>query len=352
MVKMADILKQVKKKHGNELLNRVGDLKNHQNKIPRFSSGSLILDSKLGGGWPRGRIIEISGPESGGKTTLALHAIAEIQKLKQSACFIDVEHTLDEEWATKLGVNIDDLFLSQPDTGEQALEITQAVIEADEVSLVVVDSVSALVPRAEIEGEMGDSHMGLQARLMGQAMRKLTSRVSKTQTTIIFINQIRMKIGVVFGNPETTSGGLALGFAASIRVRVARGSDIKEDNEAIGNKLNFIVKKNKTYAPGKKGETELYYDSGIRQDVELAKLMLEKGIIYKNGAFYTLPTKDDFDTLLNDNTQSLTLKDLMTDKSDVERSKVRGYGKVLKAIRQNTNIQESAKQVLVRQGVI
>lgn len=349
---MKEVLKQVQKKHGKESLNKIGDLKNHDSSISRFSSGSLILDSKLGGGWPRGRIIEVSGPESGGKTTVSLHAIAEIQKLNETAVFIDVEHALDEEWAIALGVSIDDLVVSQPDTGEQALEIVQAVIEAEDVGLVVVDSVSALVPRAEIEGEMGDSHMGLQARLMGQAMRKLVSRVSKTNTTIIFINQIRMKIGVVFGNPETTSGGLALGFAASIRVRVAKGGEIKEDNKAVGNKLNFIIKKNKTYAPGKKGETELYYDSGIRQDVELAKLMLEAGIVYKNGAMYTLPTKDDLDTLLNGEATGLTLKDLMTDKPDTERNKVRGYGEVLKAIRQNTNIQELGKQVLVRQGVI
>lgn len=351
MIRMAEVLKQVKKKYGGEALNRIGDMKNHQSKIPRFSSGSLIIDSKLGGGWPVGRIIEISGPEGGGKTSVSLHAVAEIQKLGEKAYFIDVEHALDEEWAIKLGVNVDDLYLSQPDTGEQALELAQAVVEAEDVPLIVVDSVSALVPRAEIEGEMGDSHMGLQARLMGQAMRKLTGRVSKTKTTIIFINQIRMKIGVMFGNPETTSGGMALGFYSSIRMRVSKGQPLKENDEVIGNRVRIDIKKNKTAAPFKKCEVELYYESGgIRQDNELGQLMLESGIIYKNGAMYTIPAKEDFDKMLNGH--SLVLNDLIKAYPNIERNKVKSREKMLQAIRQNKNIQETGKEVLQKGGVI
>lgn len=352
MVRMAEVLKQVKKKYGNESINRIGDLKNHQSKIPRFSSGSLIIDSKLGGGWPLGRIIEISGPEGGGKTSVALHAVAEIQKLGEKTYFIDVEHALDEVWAEKLGVDIDDLILSQPDNAEQALELAQAVVEAEDVPLIVVDSVSALVPRAEIEGEMGDSHMGLQARLMGQAMRKLTARVAKTQTTIIFINQIRMKIGVVYGNPETTSGGMALGFAASIRMRVAKGQQIKENDEVVGNKVKIEIKKNKTAPPFKKCEVELYYESGgIRRDSELSQLMLENSVIYKNGAFYTIPAKEDLDKMLN-GSGTLVLSELIKSYPNVERNKVRGREAMLQAIRQNISMQEMGKEVLQKGGVI
>lgn len=352
MVKMAEVLKKVKKRQGADSLNRVGDMKMRQHTVSRFSSGSLVLDQALGGGWPRGRIIEILGEESSGKTSITLHAIAEIQKLNEKACFVDVEHALDESWAINLGVNYEDLYLSQPDTGEQALEIVLAVVEAEDVPLIVIDSVSALVPRAEIEGEMGDSHMGLQARLMGQAMRKLVGRVAKTNTTVIFINQIRYKIGVVFGDPRTTSGGQALKFYSAIRLEVTRGSQIKENTDVIGNKIKLYTMKNKTAPPAKKKEIYFYYQGGIRIDTELAQLMLETGVIYKNGAFYTLPAKDDFDALLNGDTESLTLKDLMTDKPDIERNKVRGYSEVLKAIRQNTNTQELSKQVLVKQGVI
>lgn len=353
MVRMAAILEQVKKKYGSESLNQIKNLKNHQSRIPRFSSGSLILDRALGGGWPLGRIIELWGEEGGGKTTIALHAIAEVQKEKKGACLIDMEHALDEEWAVGLGVNIDDLYLSTPDTGEQALEIALAVIEAQDIDLVIIDSVSALIPKAEIEGEIGDSHVGLQARMMSQAMRKMVGAVSKSKTTVMFTNQIRHKIGVVFGNPEVGSGGQALKFYASIRCKISRGKQITEGSTVVGNKIRFYTMKNKTAPPFQKCEVDLYYNGGgIRQDSELASLMLEKGMIYKNGAMYTLPAKFDFDKMLNGSEEVLLLSDLIRTYPDEERNKIRGYDQVLKSIRQNLNMQKTGKEVLKKSGVI
>lgn len=353
MVKMDAILKQVKKRYGSESINQIRNLKNHQSKIPRFSSGSLILDRCLGGGWPLGRIVELWGEEGGGKTTVALHAIAEVQKANRDACLIDMEHALDEEWATGLGVDVDKLYVSTPDTGEQALEIALAVIEAQDIDLVIVDSVSALIPKAEIEGEMGDSHMGLQARMMGQAMRKMVGLAAKSKTTVMFTNQMRYKIGVIFGNPETGSGGQALKFAASIRCKISRGKQITEGSIVVGNKIKVYTMKNKTASPFQKCEVDLYYNGGgIRQDSELASLMLEIGIIYKNGAMYTLPAKNDFSKMLNGSDEILTLSDLMTTCPDEERNKVRGYDQVLQTIRQNLGIQKAGKEVLRKGGVI
>jgi recombination protein RecA len=355
MVKMAEVLKELKRVQGTESINKLGDMEKRGLTIPRFSSGSLLIDHRLGGGWPLGRIIEVLGKEGSGKTTLALHAVAEIQKIGGKACYVDMEHALDEDWARGIGVNIDDLYFSQPDNAEQALEIVQAVIEAEDVSLIVVDSVSSLVPRAELEGDVGDSHMGLQARLMSQAMRLLTGRVGKTKTAVMFINQIRMKIGVVFGNPETTSGGLALGYAASIRVEVKKGKQILDGKEVIGNKVKVFTKKNKTYPPFKTAEVDLYYSGGgIRQDGELGQLMLDTGMIYKNGAMYTLPAKEDITGMLNGSQKLavLHLGEIIKQTPKVERTKVKGYAEVLKALRQNINLQNDAKGVLKQCQII
>jgi recombination protein RecA len=256
--------------------------------VPVIPTGSIALDRALGiGGIPRGRVTEIYGPEASGKTTLALHVVAEAQKQGGIAAFIDAEHALDTSYAKKLGVNCDELLVSQPDTGEQALEIADMLVRSGAIDVLVIDSVAALVPRAEIEGDMGDSHMGLQARLMSQALRKLTGTISKTMTSVIFINQIRMKIGVVFGNPETTTGGNALKFYASVRVEIRRTGAIKDGQEVIGNRTKAKVVKNKMAPPFKEAEFDIMYGEGISAAADLIDIGVETGIIEKSGAWYS-----------------------------------------------------------------
>lgn len=278
-------ISQIEKQFGKGAIMRLGaDTITEVQVIP---SGSIGLNIALGvGGYPRGRVIEIYGPESSGKTTLALNAIAEAQKTGGSAAFIDAEHALDVSYASKLGVKIDDLLLSQPDTGEQALEVVETLVRSGALDVIVIDSVAALVPKAEIEGDMGDSLPGLQARLMSQALRKLTATISKSHTTVIFINQIRMKIGVMFGSPETTTGGNALKFYSSIRLDIRKIDNIKTAQEAIGNRVRVKVVKNKVAPPFKQAEFDIYFNEGISKAGELVDLGVEKGIIEKAGAWY------------------------------------------------------------------
>lgn len=281
-----EALRKIEKQFGKGSVMKLGE--EAERKIDTIPSGSLALDVALGiGGYPKGRVIEIYGPESSGKTTVALHAIAEAQKLGGQAAFIDAEHALDPNYARALGVNIDELLLSQPDTGEQALEIAEALVRSGAIDIVVVDSVAALVPSAEIEGEMGDAHVGLQARLMSQALRKLSGAINKSQTIAIFINQIREKVGVMFGNPETTPGGRALKFYSSVRLEVRRAETLKQGPEMIGNRTRIKIVKNKVAPPFKQAMVDIMYGEGISQEGEIIDIGSELDIIEKSGAWYS-----------------------------------------------------------------
>ncbi|MCW3149093.1 recombinase RecA [Stutzerimonas stutzeri] len=282
---LAAALGQIEKQFGKGAVMRMGD--HDRQAIPAISTGSLGLDIALGiGGLPKGRIVEIYGPESSGKTTLTLSVIAEAQKMGATCAFVDAEHALDPDYAGKLGVNVDDLLVSQPDTGEQALEITDMLVRSNAVDVIIVDSVAALVPKAEIEGEMGDAHVGLQARLMSQALRKITGNIKNANCLVIFINQIRMKIGVMFGSPETTTGGNALKFYASVRLDIRRTGAVKEGDEVVGSETRVKVVKNKVAPPFRQAEFQILYGKGIYRNGEIIDLGVQQGLVEKSGAWY------------------------------------------------------------------
>lgn len=281
---LKDTLEDIQSRFGEGSIMKLGEAKSMD--VDFISTGSISLDIALGGGIPKGRIIEVYGPESSGKTTLTLHVVAEAQKRGEAAAFVDAEHALDPEYAKRIGVNTKELIVSQPDSGEQALEIVEALVRSNAVDVIVIDSVAALTPRAEIEGEMGDSHMGLQARLMSQALRKLTGIVSKSNCTVIFINQIRMKIGVMFGNPETTTGGNALKFYSSVRIEVRKAAQIKQGENIIGNRVKAKVVKNKVAAPFKTAEFDIMYNEGISYTGDLLNVAVEHGVAKKGGAWF------------------------------------------------------------------
>jgi recombination protein RecA len=275
---------QIEKQFGKGSIMRLGEA--HAVNVETIPTGSISLDLALGGGIPKGRIIEIYGPESSGKTTVCLHAVAEIQKKGGTAAYVDAEHALDPAYAKKLGVDTDKLLISQPDSGEQALEVVETLVRSNAVDIIVVDSVAALVPQAEIEGDMGDAHMGLQARLMSQALRKLTGVINRSKTTVIFVNQLRMKIGVMFGNPETTTGGNALKFYASVRMDIRRISQIKQGDSVIGNHVRVKVVKNKVAPPFREAEFDIMYNQGISREGDVIDLAVTHGVVEKSGAWY------------------------------------------------------------------
>ena len=324
---LKETLSEIEKHFGKGTVMRMGDRENID--IPSVSTGSLGLDIALGiGGLPKGRVIEIFGPESSGKTTLTLQVIAECQKAGGTAAFIDAEHALDPSYAKKLGVNVDELLLSQPDTGEQALEVTDMLVKSKGIDLIVVDSVAALTPRAEIEGEMGDHHVGLQARLMSQALRKITGNIQRSNAMVIFINQIRMKIGVMFGNPETTTGGNALKFYSSVRLDIRRIGAVKEGDEVIGNETRVKVVKNKVSPPFKQAEFQIMYGKGINVDGEILEFGQKLGLIEKSGPWYSYngekigQGKINASNFLNENTKikNALLKEIRKSYLDKKKS--------------------------------